>query len=240
MVELTYPTVSAPYLLLGVIILYAAYTTASTLQKNARVRKLGARAPVRPSYAPLGLDLAYNAITYALKDEIYEMWVTMFEKWSGPGRYTIEAGVGERVILTAEPENIKAILATQFKDYGKGEAFRRDWYTFLGNGIFTTDGELWHNSRQLIRPQFIKDRLSDIDIFEEHVQVLMSKIGHGQEIDTVDLMFRYTLDAATHFLLGQSVDSLQNPQTAFADAFGNVQRIQSMVARMGYVRLNDC
>jgi hypothetical protein len=94
---------------------------------------------------------------------------------------------------------------------------------------------LWHNSRQLIRPQFIKDRLSDIDIFEQHSQVLISKLATGQEIDTMDMMFRFTLDAATHFLLGKSVDSLHHPQTVFADAFGNAQRIQSIVARVGYV-----
>ena len=102
-------------------------------------------------------------------------------------------------------------------------------------GIFTTDGDLWHNSRQLIRPQFIKDRLSDIDIFEEHTQVLISKIVPGQNIDTLDLMFRFTLDAATHFLLGKSVESLHHPQTAFADAFGNAQRIQSIIAKVGYI-----
>jgi cytochrome P450 len=104
-------------------------------------------------------------------------------------------------------------------------------------GIFTTDGQLWHNSRQLIRPQFVKDRLSDIDIFEQHTQILMSKIAESKEIDTLDLMFRYTLDAATHFLLGQSVGSLDEPQTVFADAFYNVQRIQSFVSRIGYVVL---
>jgi hypothetical protein len=38
---------------------------------------------------------------------------------------------------------------------------------------------------------------------------------------------------ATHFLLGTSVDSLQNPQTVFADAFGNAQRVQSLIARVG-------
>lgn len=103
-------------------------------------------------------------------------------------------------------------------------------------GIFTTDGQLWHNSRQLIRPQFVKDRLSDIEIFEQHTQILISKI-EGQEIDTLDLMFRFTLDAATHFLLGQSVDSLHYPQTIFADAFGNAQRIQSIIARVGCVWL---
>jgi cytochrome P450 len=235
MVNIVGINISTPYLLVGVVVLYAAYRTATKFQKNARIRSLGARAPNRPSYAPMGLDIAYHAVNYALRDEIYEMWIEMFDKWC-PGQHTIEAGIGERVIMTAEPENIKAILATQFKDYGKGERFRKDWFPFLGNGIFAADGEVWHNSRQLIRPQFIKDRLSDIQIFEEHVQVLFSKIGRGQEIDTLDLMFRYTLDAATHFLLGQSVDSLQNPQAEFAEAFANVQRVQSLVARVGYVR----
>jgi cytochrome P450 len=221
-----------PFLVLGAVVLYIGYSTAIRLQKDARIRRLGARPPKRTSYLPLGLDTAYNVINHARKDTLYEMWVSMYETFS-PGHYTVEAGVGERVILTAEPENIKAILATQFKDYGKGEQFRRDWHMFLGNGIFTTDGQLWHNSRQLLRPQFIKDRLSDIEIFEEHAQLLMTKIGKGQEIDTLDLMFRFTLDASTHWLLGESVGSLENPQTRFADAFYNVQRVQSIIAKLG-------
>lgn len=224
---------STPYLLGGLLVLYIGYRVAYTARINARIRKLGARAPVRKTYVPMGLDMAYEVVSYALKDKSYEMWIQMFGKWAGPGRYTIEAGIGERVILTAEPENIKAILATQFKDYGKGEQFRKDWHDFLGNGIFTTDSTLWHNSRQLIRPQFIKDRLSDIDIFETHTQVLISKLAGGQPIDTLDMMFRYTLDAATHFLLGASVDSLHHPQTKFADAFSNAQRVQSIIARVG-------
>lgn len=224
---------STPNLLGGLFLLYILYKIATTIQTNTKIRKLGARAPVRKSYAPWGLDIAYEVIGYALKDKTYDAWVQMFEKWAGPGRYTIEAGVGERVILTAEPENIKAILATQFKDYGKGEQFRKDWHDFLGNGIFTTDSTLWHNSRQLIRPQFVKDRVSDLEIFEEHTQVLISKISDGQTIDTLDMMMRYTLDAATHFLLGASVDSLDQPQTRFADAFYNAQRVQSIIAKVG-------
>lgn len=115
---------------------------------------------------------------------------------------------------------------------------QNEWMvTDIRIGIFTTDGQLWHNSRQLIRPQFVKDRLSDIDIFEQHTQILMSKIAESEEIDTLDMMFRYTLDAATHFLLGQSVGSLDEPQTVFADAFYNAQRIQSFVSKIGYVDL---
>jgi len=224
--------VSTPSLLLGAVIFIALYNIATIFRKNARIGRLGARAPIRRSWAPYGIDIAYDIVSHGMKDQSYEMWCRVFRQY-GKGGFTVEAGVGERVILTADPENIKAILATQFKDYGKGEQFRKDWYMFLGNGIFATDGQLWHNSRQLIRPQFVKDRLSDIDIFENHMQVLFKQINKGQEFDVLDMMFRYTLDAATHFLLGQSVESLENPQTAFADAFFKAQHIQGLIAKVG-------
>ena len=201
MVHIANNDIPLPYLIVAAGVLYFVYNAAVRIHKDARIRKLGARGPVRKAYLPWSVDLAYDMISAAKNDLLHENWTSMFKKYARPGQYTVEAGIGERVILTAEPENIKAILATQFKDYGKGEQFRKDWHAFLGNGIFTTDGQLWHNSRQLIRPQFVKDRLSDIEIFEEHIQVMISKIGQGQEIDTLDMMFRFTLDAATHFLL---------------------------------------
>lgn len=103
-------------------------------------------------------------------------------------------------------------------------------------GIFTTDGDLWHNSRQLIRPQFIKDRVSDLHTFETHVQILLSKLEGslpGETIRIDDLFFRFTLDAATDFLLGDSVNSLENPKAEFAHAFAEVQHVQAIIARAG-------
>lgn len=152
------------------------------------------------------------------------------------------APLGLRCLFTAEPENIKAILATQFTDYGKGKPFHKEWKAFLGDSIFTTDLDQWHASRQLIRPQFIKDRVSDLAVFEEHVQILMEEISKtgrtwdgkpGGQVDVSDLFFRYTLDAATHFLLGRSVRSLEQPGQPFAEAFGEVQRVQNIIARAG-------
>lgn len=55
-------------------------------------------------------------------------------------------------------------------------------------------------------------------------------------IDVSDLLFRYTLDAATHFLLGRSVGSLELPEQDFAAAFAEVQRVQSLISRAGYAR----
>jgi cytochrome P450 len=133
------------------------------------------------------------------------------------------------------------MMCRQFTDYGKGKPFHEEWKDFLGDSIFTTDQDQWHASRQLIRPQFIKDRVSDLDVFEEHVHILMEQMQiaakeSGGPIDISDLLFRYTLDAATHFLLGRSVGSLELPEQPFAAAFGEVQRIQSIISRAGYVR----
>lgn len=161
-----------------------------------------------------------------------------------PGlRYNCEVSpAGQRIIFTADPTNIKAILAAQFADFGKGAPFHADWKDFLGDSIFTTDGDSWHSSRQLIRPMFLKERVADLEGFERHVQVLMRKIGEesakgvdGGMIDISNLFFRYTLDAATDFLLGRSVDSLEVPEIKFAEAFAEVQRMQNLIARVGYI-----
>lgn len=168
-----------------------------------------------------------------------EFWEWLFATYGTAGSpYTIESTLGgdKRVIFTADPENIKAILTTQFEDYGKGEPFHRDFKAFLGDSIFVTDGEQWSRNRQLIRPMFIRERVADLELFERHVVKLLHLLGGGgRVVDVESLFFRYTLDAATDFLLGKSVDSLDDPQAEFAEAFAEVQRVQNIIARAGYV-----
>lgn len=88
----------------------------------------------------------------------------------------------------------------------------------------------------LLRPQFIKDRVSDLDTFEKHTQTLLPLLKGSRDGATVrvdDLFFRYTLDAATDFLFGFSVDSLENADSEFARYFGVVQHTQAIIARAG-------
>ncbi|KAL8704176.1 MAG: hypothetical protein Q9201_002674 [Fulgogasparrea decipioides] len=132
------------------------------------------------------------------------------------------------------PRSSPTTVYAQAADSGKGEDFLRDWQDFLGHGVFTTDGEEWAQSRQLLRPQFVKTRIRDLEIFEKHVQQLLFLLdGQGKEVDISQLFYGYTLDAATDFLLGRSVDSLGNVDSDFAKAFEEVQRIQTIRARAG-------
>jgi cytochrome P450 len=144
-----------------------------------------------------------------------------------------------RIIFTFDPENIKALLTGQFADFGKGETFHQQWREFLGDSIFATDGELWSASRHLIRPMFVRDRIVDTEIFEHNVQKLIKLLGGSSSpmgskiVEIGGLFFRYTLDAATDYLLGEGTGSLDNPTVRFADAFRYVQARQSQYFRMG-------
>lgn len=64
-----------------------------------------------------------------------------------------------------------------------------------------------------MRPQFVRERVSELDLEEKHLQNLLEAIGSTDGegwtpiIDLQPLFFRLTLDSATEFLFGESVDS---------------------------------
>ena len=123
---------------------------------------------------------------------------------------------------------------------GKGEPFRKDWYEFLGDSIFTTDSRQWHDARQLLRPQFLKSRVSDLKVFEKHVLTLIKQLpADGAVVDLADLFLRYTMDVSTDFLFGRSTGSLTDHDDTFGKAFAEVLRMQNIIARAGCVAALD-
>ncbi|KAF2152710.1 cytochrome P450 [Myriangium duriaei CBS 260.36] len=219
--------------------LFLLHLVYAHIRLERKIKALGGgRGPsYRSSWIPWGIGFVRNNLKHASAYEDHEFWSTTMKENGNPNRpWTFEVNlVGQRTLFTADEDNIKAILATQFQDYGKGEDFRKDFHDFLGDSIFTTDGAQWHDSRQLIRPQFIKDRVSDLHVFEEHIQIMLPQMvgKNKQPVNVTELFFRFTLDAATDFLLGESVQSLVTPKNRFADAFAHVQHVQAIIARMG-------
>ncbi|PLN77788.1 putative cytochrome P450 family protein [Aspergillus taichungensis] len=147
------------------------------------------------------------------------------------------------VIITCDPKNVQALLATQFKDFELGSSRRKSLHPLLGNGIFTTDGEHWSRSRALLRPQFTRDQISDLDLEERHVQHAFRAMpvdpatGWTSPIDIQTLFFRLTIDSATEFLFGESVNSqsaaLDTDQPdSFSANFDRGQQIAGQRARL--------
>ncbi|KAE8148069.1 cytochrome P450 [Aspergillus avenaceus] len=214
------------------------------LQVSMKIARLGSRAPRIRFYLPYAIDFMYRTIKAGNTGQRLTYWEDTIlvsneaSDLNSPKTTELDAGISNRMIFTKDPVNIKAVLADQFADYGRGVSFHRDSREFLGDSIFNTDGESWYRSRNLIRPMFARERLVDTEIFEDHVQRLISCLAGdtspngSRVVDIGPLVFRYSLDAATDYLLGQGTDSLQNSQTMFADAFQKVLHHQVVIYRM--------
>ena len=108
--------------------------------------------------------------------------------------------LGTRVIVTAEPEILKNMLALDFKSFYLPDLRKRNMEPLLGEGIFTTNGAAWQHSRDMLRPSFIRSRLvEDLEMFERHVNHLLQAIPRDRStIDLQTLFFRFTLDLGTY------------------------------------------
>lgn len=113
-----------------------------------------------------------------------------------------------QLILSRSPEVMKAMFSTQFGDFNFGVR-RPAFFPLLGNGIFASEGSQWKHLRNLLKPQFSKEQVGQVEMLEPHVQSLVTLIkGSSGFFDIEALFYAFTLDAASDFLFGHSADVL--------------------------------
>ena len=68
----------------------------------------------------------------------------------------------------------------------------------------------------MLRPNFVRTQIGDVEMFEKHVEHLIQAIPRdGSTVHLQDLFLRFSLDVATDLLFGESTNTLA-PE--FADA----------------------
>lgn len=78
----------------------------------------------------------------------------------------------------------------------------------------------------MLRPNFVRSQVGDVQTFEKHVSRLIATIVPGQEVDLSERFFRLTIDSATEFLFGESTDSLiKDGNDGFSEAFTQSQDV---------------
>ncbi|ODV80420.1 cytochrome P450 [Suhomyces tanzawaensis NRRL Y-17324] len=194
-------------IVIGALLVYSLVTFA---RKSLFNRRHGCKEPPKMEGGigsiPLLLSLLKNKSEGLMMDMNHKMLNS-----AGNVRNFYMRVVGVRVILTKEPENIKAVLATQFTDFALGTRHAH-FKPLLGDGIFTLDGEGWKHSRAMLRPQFAREQVAHVKALEPHLQILAKHIrnGRGKTIELQELFFKLTVDTASEFLFGQSVGSLHD------------------------------
>lgn len=175
----------------------------------AQAKRAGlAHVPVVLDY-PLGIQTLFRSLSAVRRKESLEK---MLENFRAKKMSTFtEEILGMFIVVTLDPENIKSILATNFKSYSLG--IRSEQLNcFLGDGIFTMSGAGWKHSRTLLRPQFSREQVAQIDSIREHFSHMEAILDRGDFVDIQNLFHQLTMDTATEFLLGESVDSLIDSQ----------------------------
>ncbi|KAF9492647.1 cytochrome P450 [Pleurotus eryngii] len=201
-------------ILLGVSVL-PSYASTRIFWREFKNRREAARLGARPVPKLRGKWLANIDFLYAMNKRVESGYpddslTDLVAKYGPVADFYV---LWRHLMFTTSPEYIKIILATDFANYEKGEEFNSVVASLLGNGVFSSDGDMWKFHRSMTRPFFSRDRISHFDLFDRHADAVIAKIKEraraGIAMDFQDLMGRFTLDSTTEFLFGACVNSLQ-------------------------------
>lgn len=205
-------------IIVGAVGIYIVYTYIASLFDRQRIRRLAIRhqasLPIfTKSKLPFNLDFLWRFINASKNNEdIFTILADSYAKngttFESPGLFTNSR------LNTIDPVNIQAILASQFQDFELGQQLNRR--LLLGKCIFTEDGPFWEHSRAMFKPQFAREQINNLQETEVAVQELFKALkligvdsdsGDSVEADLLPMFYRFTMDTATKFLFGESVNT---------------------------------
>jgi len=126
--------------------------------------------------------------------------------------------LGLSFCLVSRPELIEDVLVTQSHNFVHGLALvgnRR----FLGDGLLTSEGDLWRRQRYLMQPAFHRRSIGHYaEIMVRHAQDAMAHWRPGQVRDLYRDMTRLTLEIVSHVLFDVDAAALRDRLMAAARA----------------------
>lgn len=139
-------TRSALLLTAGLSILVIAYFRISRYFEVRRFQKLhNCQPPIRAPQSERIIGLSAFLKVLSFRRDHVSLEQTL-KRGLEVGWTNTAVILGQNLVLTCDPENLKTVLATNFLDYGLGPRIHF-MGPLLGEGIFTLDDVAWHHSR---------------------------------------------------------------------------------------------
>ncbi|CAA7020588.1 unnamed protein product [Microthlaspi erraticum] len=121
---------------------------------------------------------------------------------------------GMDMLVTVDPANIYHIMSSNFSNYIKGPEFQEVFDVF-GDGIITTDSELWKNLRKSYQAMFHSQefqRFSVSTMTSKLKDGLVPLLNHfaeeGTPVDLQDVFGRFTFDTILSLITGSDPKTL--------------------------------
>ncbi|KAI9878481.1 MAG: hypothetical protein M1830_000767 [Pleopsidium flavum] len=209
-------------IVLGLFLVLTLYGFAAARQYLIRQKTIHERGCQPPRSVPqkdplFGLDVAFRMFKSYGEGQRSTKFKEQHEAF---GSTFQSVALGKTRIFTIDPENLRAIFATDFKNWGVQSLRLPSWEPFLGKGVMDTDGAFWRHSRDMVQPLFRREQISDLASFDVHVTRFLDLIPKDESmVDLQPLFARLILDFTTDFLFGESVECLTSAPNKAAMAF---------------------
>lgn len=129
------------------------------------------------------------------------------------------------VYVVLDPEVVERVLVSEEDRFRKPD-FQQDLLgPLLGQGLLTSEGELWRAQRERIQPAFFGDRLHGYaDLVGEVTDAITAEWSHGATVDIEREMTELTLRVISRALFSTDIDAerlhrLHNAMAAVGDQF---------------------
>lgn len=110
-----------------------------------------------------------------------------------------------KVFLVSHPDLIKEVLVTKGHDFRKIYMLRLSRLVF-GDGLLTSEGDVWHRQRRLAQPAFHHDRIASYgQVMADHAERMMHRWRDGETRDVHAEMMGLTLLIVAETLFGAHV-----------------------------------
>ena len=116
---------------------------------------------------------------------------------------------GQKMFFANHPDAVKQLLQTEHRTHDRQTVQYKSLSLITGNGLLTSDGELWKRQRRLMQPAFHR---AVLDHFVEHIDVAVdrlvaswSPLPPGAEVDVDEAMMRTALEAVGRSLFSHDL-----------------------------------
>ena len=133
-------------------------TDAQAVEPKLHSRPAQSEAIVEPPGPPANLLGFLSFLVFGSPRDLTDIYVSMAREYGD----VVRMGAGPwRVYFVSHPDHVKYVLQDNNHNYGKQYAFNELLKQVIGNGLLTSEGEVWRRRRRLAQPAFHRRQIEN-------------------------------------------------------------------------------
>ncbi len=161
---------------------------------------------------------ALSFLLFGAPDDLVNIYMDAAREFGDAVKFGVRPMI---VYFFSHPDYVKHILQDHNTNYGKHPVFNAQMKDLVGNGLLTSEGDVWRRRRRLLQPAFHRQRIAAfVTVMAEATAALLDRwhqqyMHTGQAFDVYSEMRRVTIAIVSRVFFGTDVSS-------FSDDLGQI------------------